>query len=64
VYVYVGDARPFNAASARQIIARLDGAMAAITLPDVVERMTALKQELNTLIKEGRSTLPLPRVQP
>ena len=64
VYVYVGDARPFNAASARQIIARLDGAMAAITLPDVLERMSALKQELNTLIKDGRSTLPLPRIQP
>jgi hypothetical protein len=64
VYVYVGDARPFNATSARQIIARLDGSRAAISLPEVVARIDALKQELNTLIRDGRSALPLPPIEP
>ncbi|MGH7958344.1 MAG: CehA/McbA family metallohydrolase [Opitutaceae bacterium] len=63
VYVYVGDARPFNATSARNIVARLDGSMAAITLPEVVARIGALKEELTRMIRDPRaSTLPLPAV--
>jgi hypothetical protein len=64
VYVYVGPARPFNAASARQIIARLEGSMAAIPNPDVVARLGALKAELSLLIRDGRSALPLPAIGP
>ena len=64
VYVYVGQARPFNAASARQIIARLDGSMAAIPNPEIVARLGALKQELNALIRDRRSALPLPPIGP
>jgi hypothetical protein len=64
VYVYVGDSRPFNATSARNIIARLDGSMAAITLPDVVTRIGALKDELARMIRDPRATaLPLPAVE-
>jgi hypothetical protein len=62
VYVYVGDALPFNAASARQIIARLDGSAAAIPLPDVVARIETLKKELQNLIRDRRSALPLPEI--
>ncbi len=63
VYVYVGDSRPFSPASARQIIARLEGSMAAIQLPLVVARITALKAELEAMIKNPRrSTLPLPPI--
>jgi hypothetical protein len=62
VYVYFGDSLPFAAASARRIIARLEGSMEAIPLPDIVARMGALKEELNTLIRERRSNLPLPAV--
>ena len=64
VYVYIGGERPFNATSARQIIARLDGSIAAIPIPTIVARLEALKNELNTLIREGRSSLPLPSIQP
>ncbi|MDO8539226.1 MAG: CehA/McbA family metallohydrolase [Opitutaceae bacterium] len=62
VYVYVGDALPFNATSARQIIARLDGSAAAIPLPEIVARIEALKNELQNLIRDRRSALPLPEI--
>jgi hypothetical protein len=62
VYVYVGDALPFDAASARRIIGRLEGSMEAIAIPEIVTRMGQLKEELNTLIRERRSTLPLPAI--
>jgi hypothetical protein len=64
VYVYFGDARPFNATSVRNIIARLDGSRAAIPLPEIVSRIDSLKHELNNLITGGRSTLPLPPLPP
>ena len=64
VYVYLGDALPFNATSARQIIARLDGSRAAIPLPQVVARIDALKEELSRLIRDRRSNLPLPSSAP
>ena len=63
VYVYAGDSRPFSAASARQIIARLDGSLGAIRLPEVVKRLSELKAELNAMIRDPRrSSLPLPAV--
>lgn len=63
VYVYVGDNRPFNAASARNIMARLDGSAAAIPNPDIVARINALKAELQNLIRDRRqTTLPLPEI--
>lgn len=62
VYVYRGDALPFDAASARRIIARLDGSMAAIALPSVVARIGALKVEVEKLIRDPRqSNLPRPK---
>ncbi|MBI4626508.1 MAG: CehA/McbA family metallohydrolase [Verrucomicrobia bacterium] len=64
VYVYVGQTRSFNAASARQIMARLDGSMAAIPNPEIVARLGALKEELNALIRDRRSALPLPPIGP
>lgn len=64
VYVYVGDARPFNADSARQIIARIDGSIARIRIPEIVARLEELKVELQALIREQRSALPLPPVEP
>jgi hypothetical protein len=64
VYVYVGNNLPFDATSARRIIARLDGSMAAIQIPEITARLGELKEELNTLIRERRSKLPLPTVGP
>lgn len=64
IYVYVGDRHPFSAASARQIIARLDGSIAAIPLPTIVARLKELKEELNRLIRDRESTLPLPLISP
>ncbi len=65
VYVYVGDTRPFQPASARQIVARLDGSIAAIPLPGVVARLKTLKADLEALIQDPRrSRLPLPSVTP
>jgi hypothetical protein len=62
VYVYRGDTLPFDAASARRIIARLDGSMAAIALPSVVARIGALKAEVEKLIRDPRqSNLPRPK---
>ena len=64
VYAYVGAVRPFNATSARQIIARLDGSRAAIPLPQITSRIDALKEELNRMISDPRSSkLPLPPVE-
>lgn len=61
VYLYFGDKRPFSARSARQIIARLEGSMQTIGLPDVISRMNELREELRTLIKDPEgSNLPLP----
>ena len=59
VYVYVGDARPFDADSARQIIARLEGSIATIPIPSIVRRMEELKQELREMIKNHQAGLPL-----
>lgn len=65
VYVYVGDTRPFQAASARAIIARLDGSIAAIPLPGVVAKLKALQADLQALILDPRRPrLPLPPVKP
>jgi hypothetical protein len=64
VYVYVGETLPFSAASARQIMARLDGSIAALPLPDVVARMKALKGELENLLHNRPSALPRPKVSP
>ena len=65
VYVYRGDARPFNATSARRIIARLDGSMATIPNSAIVTRLGELKAELNNLIRDPRRTnLPLSAVKP
>lgn len=64
IYVYVGQSRPFNPASARQIIARVDGSLAAIPNPEIVARLRAVKEELNHLIRDGRSALPLPPIGP
>lgn len=65
VYVYVGDARPFTATSARRIIARLDDSIAAIPLRGVTTRLTALRAELETMIRDPRrSSLPLPAIAP
>jgi hypothetical protein len=63
IYVYRGQRHPFNPTSARRIIARLDGSMAAIPLPEVRARLEALKTELNNLIRDPlRTTLPLPTI--
>ena len=51
VYVYIGDARPFNPESVRHIIARLEASMATITIPDVVRRLGELKEELRRRIE-------------
>lgn len=64
VYVYVGGRLPFDPNSARRIIARLDGSMAAIPLPEVVARLATLKEELQRLIRDRRSALPLPVLEP
>lgn len=64
VYVYVGDARPFDADSARQIIARLEGSIATIPIPSIVGRMEELKQELRDLIKNHDSDRPPAEVGP
>jgi hypothetical protein len=64
VYVYMGDALPVDAASARRIIARLEGSMAAIPIPEIVTRMGELKAELQNLIRDGRANLPLPAPRP
>jgi hypothetical protein len=62
VYVYVGDKLPFSANSARQILARIDGSIATVTLPDVVARFKALKLEVQNLIDGRPTALPLPQV--
>jgi hypothetical protein len=64
VYVYVGDARPFNPDSARQIIARLEGSIERSRVPEIKARYEALEQELRGLIRDRRANLPLPRVTP
>lgn len=64
VYVYVGDTRPFNADSARQIIARLDGSIERSRVPEITARYEALKAELRSLIRDRQSKLPLPAVAP
>lgn len=65
IYAYVGDRLPFDPASARRIIARLDGSAAMIRIPEIVSRIKALGTELETMIREpGRTTLPLPSVRP
>jgi len=64
VYVYLGDRHPFSAASARQIIARLDGSIAAIPLPAIVSRLKELRGELERSIGEQRLALPLPPILP
>lgn len=60
VYVYVGDGLPFDAASARRIIARLDGSAATIPNRNIVARIEILKNELKNLIHGRRSELPRP----
>ena len=61
VYVYRGDRYPFNATSARRIIARLDGSIAAIPIPEITQRLETLKAALNQMIRAPRTvTLPLP----
>ncbi|MGH8017444.1 MAG: CehA/McbA family metallohydrolase [Opitutaceae bacterium] len=62
VYVYVGDSRPFSADSARQIIARLEGSIATIRIPEIVERLEELRKEVAQLIENGTAGLPLPEV--
>jgi len=62
VYVYVGDQRPLVAKSARQIIARLEGSIESIRLPAIVSELERLKGEVQKLVREGRSALPLPEV--
>jgi hypothetical protein len=65
VYVYFGQTRPFNAASVRQIIARIEGSMAAIPLPAIVARLGALREELQRMLRDpSQTTLPLPRPEP
>jgi hypothetical protein len=63
VYVYLGNELPFSANSARQIVARLEGSIATITLPDVVGRLRELQEELRSLMRDRRSKLPLPRLE-
>lgn len=62
VHVYVGDARPFNPDSARQIIARLESSIERSRVPEIAARMEALKQEVRNFIRDRRTTLPLPAV--
>jgi hypothetical protein len=64
VYVYVGDRHPFSATSARSILARLDGSIAAIPLPTIAARLNELKAELHRLIRDRQSALPLPSILP
>ena len=64
VYVYLGNQHPFDADSARRIIARLEGSIATITLADVTARLRELQAEVQSLIKDRRSKLPLPRLEP
>ncbi len=64
VYVYVGDALPFNPDSARQIIARLEGSIERSRVPEIGLRYEALRHEVNKLIRDRRADLPLPRVAP
>ena len=62
VYTYVGQNLPFDETSARRIIARLDGSIAAIPLPAIKARLGELKEELNRLIRDRHSALPLPAI--
>ncbi|MBL9200182.1 MAG: CehA/McbA family metallohydrolase [Opitutaceae bacterium] len=64
VFAYVDDRHPFVPASARNILARLDGSAAAIAMPEVNTRIDALKAELQRHLRDGRSALPLPPIPP
>ena len=62
VYVYVGGERPFNAESIARIIKRLDESIATVSVPEVVQRMKEIKEEVRRFGEQRRTSLPLPPV--
>jgi hypothetical protein len=63
VYVYVGDARPFDPESIGRIVKRLDESIAAVGVPKVVQRMKELREELRRFGETKRTSLPLPKME-
>jgi hypothetical protein len=62
VYAYFGDARPFNVDSVARIIRRLDDSIASVSVPEVVQRMKDLREEMRQFGESGRTSLPLPEI--
>ncbi len=62
VYVYFGHVLPFDEASARHIMARLEGSAGAIAIPEIVTRLKALQIDLRDLIRD-RTRTNLPRAE-
>ena len=62
VYVYVGDRHRFDADSARNIIARLDGSLSKIQIPQVTRNMQRLRSTLVDMLGGSSGDLPLPKI--